>query len=140
MSKIGRNDPCPCGSGKKYKKCCMLVHDVGIGGQPDIPGNAKQNDDFIPIDVVADYGHPFPNEAFFAENDLHELSAPRLIHSSSLRSGYYTCPGQTVLKKLLILSSQAITERLMQFQCCVFCSDSMITNTPKNYYGIIITI
>lgn len=21
-TKIGRNDPCPCGSGKKYKKCC----------------------------------------------------------------------------------------------------------------------
>jgi preprotein translocase subunit SecA len=21
--KIGPNDPCPCGSGKKYKKCCM---------------------------------------------------------------------------------------------------------------------
>ncbi len=21
-SKVGRNDPCPCGSGKKYKKCC----------------------------------------------------------------------------------------------------------------------
>jgi preprotein translocase subunit SecA len=19
---VGRNDPCPCGSGKKYKKCC----------------------------------------------------------------------------------------------------------------------
>ncbi len=24
MRKIGRNDPCPCGSGKKYKKCCMM--------------------------------------------------------------------------------------------------------------------
>ena len=23
-TKIGRNDPCPCGSGKKYKNCCML--------------------------------------------------------------------------------------------------------------------
>lgn len=23
MSKIGRNEPCPCGSGKKYKKCCL---------------------------------------------------------------------------------------------------------------------
>ena len=23
--KIGRNDPCPCGSGKKYKKCCGVV-------------------------------------------------------------------------------------------------------------------
>ena len=21
--KVGRNNPCPCGSGKKYKKCCM---------------------------------------------------------------------------------------------------------------------
>ena len=21
--KIGRNKPCPCGSGKKYKKCCL---------------------------------------------------------------------------------------------------------------------
>jgi preprotein translocase subunit SecA len=24
--KIGRNDPCPCGSGKKYKKCCGRLH------------------------------------------------------------------------------------------------------------------
>ena len=23
MAKIGRNDPCPCGSGKKYKQCCL---------------------------------------------------------------------------------------------------------------------
>ena len=23
--KIGRNEPCPCGSGKKYKKCCLLT-------------------------------------------------------------------------------------------------------------------
>jgi hypothetical protein len=23
MAKIGRNDLCPCGSGKKYKKCCL---------------------------------------------------------------------------------------------------------------------
>jgi preprotein translocase subunit SecA len=21
--KVGRNDPCPCGSGKKYKRCCL---------------------------------------------------------------------------------------------------------------------
>ena len=23
FDKIGRNDPCPCGSGKKYKNCCL---------------------------------------------------------------------------------------------------------------------
>ena len=22
--KVGRNDPCPCGTGKKYKNCCLL--------------------------------------------------------------------------------------------------------------------
>lgn len=25
---VGRNDPCPCGSGKKYKKCCAVVDDL----------------------------------------------------------------------------------------------------------------
>lgn len=25
--RVGRNDPCPCGSGKKYKKCCMNKHE-----------------------------------------------------------------------------------------------------------------
>jgi SEC-C motif len=24
-NKVGRNDPCPCGSGKKYKQCCLLT-------------------------------------------------------------------------------------------------------------------
>jgi uncharacterized protein len=23
VRQAGRNDPCPCGSGKKYKRCCM---------------------------------------------------------------------------------------------------------------------
>ncbi len=26
--RIGRNDPCPCGSGKKYKKCCFLKNEA----------------------------------------------------------------------------------------------------------------
>ncbi|MBR6186976.1 MAG: SEC-C domain-containing protein, partial [Clostridia bacterium] len=29
--KIGRNDPCPCGSGKKYKNCCG--RNLGAGEQ-----------------------------------------------------------------------------------------------------------
>jgi hypothetical protein len=31
--KINRNDPCPCGSGKKYKKCCLEKHLSSV--QPD---------------------------------------------------------------------------------------------------------
>ena len=29
MKKTGRNDPCPCGSGKKYKKCCLAESEAG---------------------------------------------------------------------------------------------------------------
>ena len=34
--KVGRNDPCPCGSGKKYKKC------HGAEGGPAGGGGAKR--------------------------------------------------------------------------------------------------
>jgi len=28
MANIGRNDPCPCGSGNKYKRCCLVAPTV----------------------------------------------------------------------------------------------------------------
>ncbi|MCL2741355.1 MAG: SEC-C metal-binding domain-containing protein [Oscillospiraceae bacterium] len=28
--KIGRNDPCPCGSGRKYKKCCLAAAEAAM--------------------------------------------------------------------------------------------------------------
>lgn len=33
-NRIGRNDPCPCGSGKKYKKCCLTLS--GNSGQSKV--------------------------------------------------------------------------------------------------------
>jgi len=32
MKKIGRNASCPCGSGKKYKKCCLHAPKPNAGG------------------------------------------------------------------------------------------------------------
>ena len=32
MKKPGRNEPCPCGSGKKYKKCCLHTPKPDAGG------------------------------------------------------------------------------------------------------------
>jgi methionyl aminopeptidase len=37
--KVGRNDPCPCGSGKKYKKCCM--------GKEDLAKNTDVKEDYL---------------------------------------------------------------------------------------------
>ena len=36
MSKVGRNDPCPCGSGKKYKKCCLSKTYTEVGKEDSI--------------------------------------------------------------------------------------------------------
>ncbi len=36
MSKVGRNDPCPCGSGKKFKKCCELKKHLSVFEKKEI--------------------------------------------------------------------------------------------------------
>jgi tetratricopeptide (TPR) repeat protein len=33
--KIGRNDPCPCNSGRKYKRCCLIREGPRVFGGPD---------------------------------------------------------------------------------------------------------
>lgn len=35
MSKLGRNDPCYCGSGKKYKTCCMNKKTLIVDGMSE---------------------------------------------------------------------------------------------------------
>lgn len=46
MNAIGRNDPCPCGSGKKYKRCCLARHEaLARQNRPaDLP--VRNEDDF----------------------------------------------------------------------------------------------
>jgi len=38
MAKTGRNDPCPCGSGKKYKKCCLPKSEAPAGLENSVRG------------------------------------------------------------------------------------------------------
>jgi len=76
--KTGRNDPCPCGSGKKSKKCCY-----GKNTSSDIRG-FKKIDHILPVYEKIDYGKPILNENFFQTNTVHAISAPRLVYSSLL--------------------------------------------------------
>jgi len=39
--KIGRNDPCPCGSGKKYKKCCGMLEEIADVNDDAFTRNSK---------------------------------------------------------------------------------------------------
>lgn len=38
MERIGRNQPCPCGSGKKYKKCCYGKNNISKNLFSNSPG------------------------------------------------------------------------------------------------------
>lgn len=58
MSKIGRNDPCHCGSGKKYKKCCM------------------GKDEQLMIKQIV----PNPVNRFLSYDEVNVLSTNEIIH------------------------------------------------------------
>jgi hypothetical protein len=45
--KIGRNDPCPCGSGKKYKRCCL---DREEAARRELSQQVLRDDDDVPED------------------------------------------------------------------------------------------
>jgi hypothetical protein len=48
MSKVGRNEPCPCGSGKKYKKCHLNEYEssslLGVAAQGSVVSCMVNND------------------------------------------------------------------------------------------------
>jgi len=56
-NKIGRNDPCPCGSGKKYKKCCINSDKELEFAQPK--PNKRENKTFEFIE--SNNSHPLLN-------------------------------------------------------------------------------
>ena len=44
MAKPGRNDRCPCGSGKKYKQCCLAKDEAGLRAFKDTLASLVQVD------------------------------------------------------------------------------------------------
>ncbi len=47
MKQIGRNGPCPCGSGKKYKKCCLLKKEEIEAGHREESGAPSRALDWL---------------------------------------------------------------------------------------------
>src|ERR1019366_10502301 len=71
VATIGRNDPCPCQSGKKYKKCCLPAHDARAAEQRR--ANDQRNAVQRP-DVAAVAKALAPMLAFDDDDGLDDLS------------------------------------------------------------------
>ena len=72
MTKPGRNDPCPCGSGKKYKHCCERKVQAPI---------AKANTAFIPgtLQMAIQQGHS-ANAIALIEKAINARPADAMFH------------------------------------------------------------
>ena len=58
--KAGRNDPCPCGSGKKYKKCCLANDREASSRQTAVTAPLPSHVDLPRSDPVLTQPHPKP--------------------------------------------------------------------------------
>jgi hypothetical protein len=80
---VGRNEPCPCGSGRKYKKCCLEARDAAIAVEPalvDAVDQAIEDDDWESLHrridaamVLFEHGGPlghvrFPHQLIRSRN------------------------------------------------------------------------
>jgi len=77
--KVGRNDPCPCGSGRKYKKCCAMK-DMKLRNTASRPSR----EDF-PVRKIDDYGEPKIDDDFFNENQFEMFSASGILYNTLIR-------------------------------------------------------
>ena len=71
MAKIGRNDPCPCGSGKKYKKCCESAAQAQSAERVRAAQLAASQ---RMLATPPRGARPIPEAAGYVEDDLDELS------------------------------------------------------------------
>jgi hypothetical protein len=99
--KAGRNDPCPCGSGKKYKKCCLDKHQEARQAVPaeqlsEMEARAKAKEK---LEKEAKKGfellfaHDFPKARRFALKQLEATPEDDRFHdilvTADLASGDY---------------------------------------------------
>ena len=62
LAQPGRNEPCPCGSGRKYKKCCLGAQDAVAASTPNaldvaaLLDRAIESEDWQPVHEVFDQG------------------------------------------------------------------------------------
>lgn len=104
----GRNEPCPCGSSRKYKKCCLLTRDLeaaGAGAGLDVAAlvdRALDTDDWEPIHEVFDQGFVLfepmaPLEHIrFGQDQIDALVADRITLSRLCTAGWQRRCGQEI--------------------------------------------
>ncbi len=108
FEKIGRNDPCPCGSGKKYKNCCLEKHEAarkagGLEEAKNLKAREKEQEQLVErinkafdlmsagkyeesIRVASNLILRYPNE-----DRLHDIAATCRLYSGECEAAIDIC-------------------------------------------------
>lgn len=114
---IGRNEPCPCGSGKKYKKCCLsrVVPDEPSSSQP--PAAHRLDSQFaMPQShaVEADSETPWMNPYSIAK--MVEHPDPAFMRDAAFRKRIERCQRDYwTIARIARLSTDQIEGQLRQY-------------------------
>ncbi|BCR05385.1 UPF0225 protein [Desulfuromonas versatilis] len=96
---VGRNDPCPCGSGKKYKKCCL-----------DKAGQPRPIPDLAPVELVQARARAFGRGDFeFIYDSYHPESY--FIEQFPDRAAYLRYGQRTLAEDFEILECRILMEK-----------------------------
>jgi len=87
VAKVGRNDPCPCGSGRKYKRCCFEKDQERLHHSTEVAGVTTEELNVMP-------------EPFLTREKLEEMRGPKLAR---LRIELVPQPLQRILLERLSL-------------------------------------
>ena len=146
--KIGRNDPCPCGSGKKYKKCCLNRQYVDVKTlMRDVL--SKYGYSFDIIDVVT---NAYEMVAMQYAGACHMLSSILYVALSELGYEPVLCIGEIALvRRDMACADHSWVEldgKILDLTLCnpdegdpvanpVVCGVDVVTNLPPEVvYGV----
>jgi hypothetical protein len=108
MHRVGRNEPCPCGSGKKYKKCCLPQHEEARKAVP--PERLKEMEELaktrehLAKDIAKGYDLLLKEEygkagrladqlltAYPEDDRLHDMAVSLALATGDYEKAYLTC-------------------------------------------------
>ena len=117
FSNIGRNDPCPCGSGKKYKKCCFRTNRIK---QQTVKSTAKLSDFIEPKQIPYMWFKGWNTilnrrewallfQAFFVGGPLHQkyASAEAFVEEARNHPTKVPAAGEFYLRRIRLMEEHA---------------------------------
>jgi len=97
-TKVGRNDPCPCGSGKKYKKCCLrkTLKNENISEKSSLKNSNIRLKGKTDIEAIRKAGHLVMETLQLVEEQItpgmktEEINT--LVHNHTIQNGAVPAP------------------------------------------------